>query len=163
MKAKERLAQLQEERASRLRQAEAAQQALEDYTDKMGALSVSGTPIDKITAELARLGNEVTIHNDAAGVLTVALEDAKQQIHVERRQLCAQRAKVAEAELEKHAPKVQKLLDQVRELEECPSVQFAGITYGDTKSARLEHEVKHWRTQAQRMSKGLPETPDPFS
>ena len=162
MNAKERLAQLEEDRASRLRQGEAAQIDLEAYQDHIGALSVGGTPTDNITAELARLRDAIAVQNAAVDVLTVAIEEAKKQIYLERRQECTQRAQGLERELDKHAAKVQKLATALAELEEVPQLIFETQTYEGTKSMRLQRDMEHWRTQAQRMGQGLLETPKIF-
>ena len=159
MKAKDRLAQLEEDRASRLRQAEAAQIDLEAYQDHIGALSVGGTPTEDITAELARLRDAIAVQNAAVDVLTVAIEEAKQQIHVERRQACAQKAEGLKAELDKHAAKVEKLAAALAELEEVPQLVFEAQTSEGTKSMRLQRDMEHWQLQAQRMGHGLPEMP----
>ena len=159
MKAKDRLAQLEEDRASRLRQAEAAELELEAYQDNLGALSVGGMPTEQITAELARLRDAITVQHSAVDVLAVSIEEAKQQIHIERRQVCAQRAQGLQRELDKHSAKVQKLATALAELEEVPQLVFETQTYECTKSMRLQRDMEHWQLQAQRMGHGLPEMP----
>ena len=158
--AKGRLAELEEDRAARVREQEAAESRLADYQDKTGSLAVGGMPTDEIAAEIGRLRDSVAIEAAAVAVLESAIEAAKVAVIEQRRQECEKLARDAEAERDAHNAKLQTILDGMIELEETAALAI--LPTGGMprpKSMRLGRVATHWAQQAQRLGSGLPETP----
>ena len=158
--ARGRLAELEEDRAARVREQEAAQVRLQDYEAGAGSLAVDGKATDEIAAELERLRDSVAIEKAAVAVLESAITSAKVAVLEARRKECEKLARDAEAERDAHLAKLQTILDGMIELEETAALAILP-TGGKpaAKSLILERKAEHWAQQAQRLGSGLPEAP----
>ena len=158
--ARGRLAELEEDRAARVRQVEAAEVRLQDYEAGAGSLAVGGVATSEISAEIARLRDSVAIEQGALQVLESAIEAGKKAVLEQRRQEVESLARDAAAERDAHNAKLQTILDGMIELEETAALAILP-TGGKpaAKSLILERKATHWAQQAQRLGSGLPESP----
>ena len=161
--AKGRLAELEEDRAARVREQEAAESRLADYQDKTGSLAVGGMPTDKIAKEIARLRDAAAIEAAAVAVLESAITSGKKAVLEQRRQEVESLARDAAAERDAHRAKLQVIIDSMIELEESGHMTITP-TGGrpEPKSLILDRRATHLALQAQRMASGLPEVQYPF-
>lgn len=157
--AQERLAQLQDERAKRMRLEEEATRALASYRENMGVLAVTGTATDKVVKQIATLRDAADVHASAVLVLDASIEASKLAIIEERRIELEALAETARAELETHEAKVGKALSVVYDLEETDKLRLEGTTGTLPKSARMRQKATHFQKQASRLGMGLPELP----
>ena len=163
MNAKERLEQLEEDRAARVRELEAAESRLSDYQAGAGNLAVGGVATSEISAEIARLRDSVAIEQGALQVLESAIEAGKKAVLEQRRQEVESLARDAAAERDDHRAKLQTIIDGMLELEESAHMIITP-TGGrpEPKSLILDRRAAHLALQVQRMAGGLPEVAYPF-
>ena len=161
--ARGRLAELEEDRAARVREVEAAQVRLQDYEGGAGSLAVDGKATDEIAAELGRLRDSVEIEKAAVAIMDEAIEAGKRAVLEARRLECEQLARDAAKERDAHRAELQNILDSMMELEQSRNmiIQPTGQR-PEPRSLILDRKASHWAQQAQRLASGLPETPMVF-
>ena len=161
--ARGRLAELEEDRAARVREQEAAQVRLQDYEAGAGSLAVSGTGTDTIAKEIGRLRDSVAIEAAAVAVLETAVTSAKRAVLDARLEEVKQLARDAATARDDHRAKLQVIVDAMIELEESGHM-IMQPTGGrpEPKSLILDRRAAHLAQQMQRMAGGLGEVPYPF-
>ena len=161
--ARGRLAELEEDRAARVRELEAAESRLESYKAGAGSLAVDGVGTSEIAKEIARLRDAAAIEAAAVAVLESAITAAKRAVLDERLEEVKRLARDAAAARDEHRAELQKLLDAMIALEQSGHM-IIQPTSGrpEIRSLILDRRAAHLAQQAKRMASGLPEVVYPF-